>query len=128
MTESINRADGKSKRPVARVKLAQFSWTTAETAAVEKELPFNGIVKCHVAVVSTNANNRTATVAIIDGDSYALYTSGALTTAATTTTVLSRDTEVYVPSGCSVKVTPSGAPGNIVTTGMTVDVTLYGVY
>ena len=128
MAESIVRGDTNGRRPVARVKLAQFSWTTAETAAVEKELPFNGIVKCHVAVVSANANNRTANVAIVDGDSYALYTSGELTTAATTTTVLSRDTEVYVPSGCSVKVTPSGVPGNNGTTGMTVDVTLYGVY
>ena len=123
MTERIDRAEGRSKRPIARVKLAQFSWATGETAAVEKELPFNGIVKAFVTVVSANTNDRTVTVAIVDGDSYSLYSLGSISHTATTTTVLTRDTEIYVPSGCSVKVTPSDDPG---ATGVTADVTFYG--
>ena len=124
MAERIERADGKSKRPVARIKLAQFAWASGATAAVTKELPFNGVVKAHVAVITDNTGNRTATIAVVDGDSYSLYSVAAIPENATTTTVLTRDTEIYVPSGCSVSVTPSGDPG---AGGMTVDVTLYGV-
>jgi hypothetical protein len=124
MAESIERMDTNTKRPVARVKLAQFSWASGETAAVSKEFPFNGIVKAHVTVVNDNTRNRTATVEVVDADSYSLYSLAAIPENATTTTVLTRDTDIYVPSGSSVTVTPSGDPG---AGGMTVDVTFYGV-
>lgn len=111
-------------QPVWRAKFAQFSWASGESAADEKEIPFNGILKAHVAVVSDNTGNRTITVAIEDEDDYQLYSLSGIAENATTTTVLTRDTEVYIPTGSVVKVTPSGDPGS---GGMTVDVTFYGI-
>ncbi|MCP4537778.1 MAG: hypothetical protein GY832_11595 [Chloroflexi bacterium] len=123
MAESIERADTLGQRPVARVKLAQYSWDSGETAAVTKEFPFTGVVKCFVSEVSDNTGNRTITVAVVDEDSYSIYSKGTIAENATTTTVLTRDTDIFVPAGCSVTVTPSGDPG---VGGMTADVTFYG--
>lgn len=109
------------ERPVFRVKLAQFVWASGATAAVSKNFPANGIVKAFTTVVNDNTSGATATVAILDEDSYTLYTSGAIAEAATTVTTA---LDIYVPSGSTVKITPSKDPS---TTGMTVDVTFYGI-
>ena len=123
MAESIEQGDLRGKRPIARVKLAQFSWASGATDAVSKDLPFTGMMRQFVTVVNDNTANRTATVAILDGDDYELYSLAAIPENATTVTTLSSSTEVCVPQGCTVKVTPSGDPG---ASGMTVDVTFMG--
>ena len=123
MAEKITKVDSNLKNPVARIKLAQFSWASGETAAVTKMFPFNGIVRQFHTVINDNTGNRTATVAIVDEDSYPIHSTAAIPENATTTTTLTADTEAYVPSGCNVTVTPSGDPGE---GGMTVDVTFIG--
>ena len=124
MAEKIDRGDGTGRNPVARIKLAQYSWASGETAAVEKSFPFNGIVQQFVTVVNDNTGNKTATVTIEDEDDYTIYSLGGIAEAATTVTKLTADTQVYVPNGCVVKVTPSGDPS---TSGMTVDLTFIGI-
>ena len=124
MAEKINRGDGTGRNPVARVKLAQYTWASGAAAAVEKSFPFNGIVQQFVTVVNDNTGNRTATVAIHDEDGYTIHSTSGIAENATTVTKLTADTQAYVPNGCTIKVTPSGDPS---TSGMTVDVTFIGI-
>ena len=120
MALKVNRGDGTTARPIGRIKLAQFSWASGASAASTVTMPLNGIMRVMIVVVSSSTNSVTATVAITDEDSYTLYSLGTIGAGATTVTTLTADTEIWVPSGSSVTVTPSGDPG---TTGVTVDVT-----
>jgi len=118
-----NRNSGRPQ-PVWRVKLAQFSWANGEEAVDEKIFPICGTLKAYTTVISTNDGTATMTVSIEDEDDYELYSLAAITTGTTTVTKLSRDNEIYIPPGSVIKVLPSGDPG---TSGVTVDVTFYGI-
>ena len=125
MAESTtDKRDINSRRKIWRHRLAQFSWDSGESAADSKAIPINGIMYAFTTAVSDNTGNKTVTVAVVDEDSYTLYSLAAIDENDTTVTRLTAGTEVYIPDGCSVVVTPSGDPGE---GGMTVDVTLYGI-
>lgn len=113
----------RERHPVWRVECDQLSWASGDSTAQSFAFPINGVIQEFTAVLNDNTGNKTVTVAIRDEDNYSLYTSGALAENATTVTKLTADTQVYVPDGCNVLVTPSGDPG---ASGLTVDLVFYG--
>lgn len=111
------------RRPVFRVKMEQFAWADGETAAVVKPVPACGRVRVIIGTASNSENAVTYTTTIADEDGLVLYTKADWAEAATEKVQLSADTEVYVPPGCTMTVTPSGDPGSPVGT---VDLVLIG--
>jgi hypothetical protein len=95
-----------------------------ESDAISVALPVSGVIYAHATAVSDNTGNRTMTVAITDEDSISLYSLAAIPENATTVTRLTAGTEIYVPAGCNVTLTPSDDPGE---GGMTCTVTFYGI-
>jgi hypothetical protein len=111
------------KHPVWREKLAQFTWASGASAADTANFPICGIMRAFVTVVNATTNNITITVAITDEDSYQLYSLGAIADDGTTVTTLTAHTEIFIPEGSIISVTPSGDPG---LSGATVDLTFIG--
>lgn len=111
------------KHPVWREKLAQFTWASGVGTAGTANFPVCGIMRAFVAVVSNTTNNITITVAITDEDSYELYSLAAIADNGTTVTTLTAHTEIFIPEGSIITVTPSGDPG---LSGATVDLTFIG--
>ena len=123
MAEKLSDIRSDPKRPVFRVRLEQFSWTAAETAGVAKSMPVCGKARVIAGIANNSTNAITYTTTISDEDSIQLYTKTDWAEAATEVVTLDSDTEVYIPPGATVTITPSGAPG---TTGGTFDLILIG--
>jgi len=110
----------KEDHPIWTVKMTQMAWTSAATAAVEADIPINGMLRGFSTTVLDNTNAVTVSVAFLDADGGAISTTAGIAKDATTHTG-----SLFVPlCAASVKVTPSGAPG---TSGLTVDLLLTGV-
>ena len=95
--------------PVFRTRLSQFVF--ASTEAVVKQVLANGAVRV-VAGITTATNAITYTTTIADEDGIVLYTKTDWAQAATEVDTLTADTEVFVPAGSTVTITPSGDVGD----------------
>lgn len=118
-----DRRSNPNKDPVFRVKLEQFTWASGVSTVVSKSVPVNGKVRVIVGVANNSTNSITYTTTIVDEDSYQLYTKADWAENATEVVTLTADTEVFVPAGSLINITPSGDPG---ASGGTFDLTLIG--
>ena len=111
-------------KPVWREKPAQFTWAAAVSTAIAIDLVTNGRVRWIIGTANDSTNAITYTTTIADSDGTVLYTKADWAEAATEKVVLTSDTEVFIPTGATLTVTPSGVPG---ATGGTFDITLIGI-
>ncbi|MCK5017539.1 MAG: hypothetical protein KAS32_10770 [Candidatus Peribacteraceae bacterium] len=119
----VDRRSNANKDSVFRVKLAQFTWADGVTAAESKAVPVNGRVRVIAGTTNNSTNAITYTTTIADEDSNQLYTKADWAESATEIVTLTVSTEVYVPAGSTITITPSADPGS---TGGTFDITLIG--
>jgi hypothetical protein len=111
-------------KPVWREKMAQFTWAAAVSTAVVKDIVTNGRMRWIIGTANDSTNAITYTTTIADSDGTVLYTKTDWAEAATEKVQLTSDNEIFIPSGSTMTITPSGVPG---TTGGTFDVTLIGI-
>jgi len=123
MAEKLSDFRSDPKRPVFRVKLGQFAWASGVTAAVIKDVPVCGRARTVIGTANDSQLAITYTTTIKDEDGNVLYTKTDWAEAATEIVKLTSDTEIYIPAGATVTVTPVSNPG---TTGGTFDLTLIG--
>lgn len=111
-------------KPVWREVPAQFTWAAAVATAVVKDIVTNGRMRWIIGTANDSTNAITYTTTIDDADGNTLYTKADWAEAATELVQLTSDNEIFIPSGSTITITPSGVPG---ATGGTFDVTLIGI-
>lgn len=118
--------------PVFRVEVPQLSRDNGDATDVSTTVNLNGTIKQITVGVNDNTGNRTVTVQIIDDNGSILFTTETIAEATESAPVVQHfmtesatDLPLALPVTGTVTINAvlSGDPGS---SGMTVDVTLYG--